>query len=459
LIRARIARWLLSARSSAPAAQPLAPRALKPLIKDQWVDFYDEKSTLRESFVYRRLAYDLAQEPGKAGRLVIVEDFKKQLDEQGAHGEFLKFKWCLPYFLRTALFPNERADLESWLAARRKKRNRRFVRALPHCSDEFDVTEPFLDATFPVADEPTISKETRVYTMGSCFARNIAVFLQANGYNANTFLQTEDLNSPFSNAQMLAVAVAAPSQKNGYLRHWIKAIHEPISEAGVERQLRKVTERLDKVVAELRAASVIIVTVGNVLDFFIDTPDAGFDISGTVNVAPKFLLLPDKAEITKRVNLTSRLRSLGANFRMGSLAEARIAIASFYGAIRKINASALCIVTLSPVPIDNAVGLQERLPYGALEIDCVSKSTLRVALHELMSEWTEQDANIRYFPSYEIVRWVGPMLPEPAFGAEDAASRHVSKSILNGVYAFFIKKFGAPLSAELATEAFKGQRE
>jgi len=35
------------------------------------------------------------------------------------------------------------------------------------------------------------------------------------------------------------------------------------------------------------------------------------------------------------------------------------------------------------------------------------------------------------------------MLPEPAFGAEDAASRHVSSAILNGVYSYFLQKYGA----------------
>jgi hypothetical protein len=457
LIRALISRWLQPETVAVASQQPLPPRALKPGAKDHWVEFYDDKSTVRESFVYRRLAYDLARESHKGARAAIVEQFKKSLEETGSHGEFLKFKWCLPYFLNTALFPDERANLDAWLEQRRNKRNRRFVRALPHCTDEFDVSEAFLDATFSVADTPRIAKDTRVYTMGSCFARNIAVFLQANGYNADTFMQTEDLNSPFSNAQMLSVAVADAKERDAYLVHWIKAIHAPIGEPGVQRQLDRVRERLDRIVAEIRAASIVIVTVGNVLDFFIDDPQSNMGIPGSVNVAPKFLLLPDQVEISKRTGLTNRLKSSGAHFRMGTLSEARTAIASFYAAIRKINSSALCIITLSPVPIDNAVGLQEPLPYGALEIDCVSKSTLRVALHELMGGWAEKDENVRYFPSYEIVRWVGPMLPEPAFGAEDAVSRHVSKAILNGVYAYFLRKFGIPAKTEARSEELERQ--
>src|SRR5688572_15611974 len=125
--------------------------------------------------------------------------------KNGSRGEFLKFKWCVPSFLAAALYPNERADLEDWMSKRREKRNQRYVRALPHCTDEFGVGPDFLDATFSIAETPTIARHTRIFTMGSCFARNIAVFLQANGYNAEAFMQTEDLNSPFSNAQMLSV--------------------------------------------------------------------------------------------------------------------------------------------------------------------------------------------------------------------------------------------------------------
>lgn len=448
MIRSRIERLGRSVGLFATPQAPLSPSALIPEANGGWVHFYDEKSTSRESFVYRRLAYDLARESNRARRASLIQGFKEHLEASGNQGEFLKFKWCLPHFLHEQLAQEERTDLESWLAARRYKRSRRFIRALPHCTDEFAVNDDFLEATFSVAEMPAIGRDTRVYTMGSCFARNIAVFLQANGYNAEAFMQTEDLNSPFSNAQMLAVAVARADQRKNYLKHWIGAIYPQLSEAGVERHLGRVVETLDGIVAELRAASVVIVTIGNVLDFFMEKSGADTELPGAVNVAPKFLLLPDQVELTKRANLSRQLKSLGAHFRMGNLAEARTAIASFYEAIRKVNPSAHCIFTLSPVPIDNAIGLEEALPYGALEIDCVSKSTLRVALHELMTDWTKSDTNVRYFPSYEIVRWVGPMLPQPAFGAEDAVSRHVSKAILNGVYAYFLKKFGKSASPD-----------
>jgi len=441
-MRKRIVRLRRAMEFAFSSEGNLPPRALQPP-KAEMVDFYDEKSALGESFVYRRLAYDLAGAVDKAQRVAIFGEFKQHLEENGGRGEFLKFKWCMPSFLSATLHTDERADLEAWLSLRRSKRNRRYVGALPHCTDEFGVGTDFLEAAFSIPETAAIARDTRVFTMGSCFARNIAVFLKANGYNAESFVQTEDLNSPQSNAQMLSVATARPSERDAYLTHWLREIHASIPDNVLARRVRKAAERLDCLIAELQAASVIIVTIGNVLDFFIEDSGESFDIPGLVGVAPKFLLVSDTVELTQRTAVGNRLKSLGAIFRMGSLSEARGAIASLYAAIRRINPSALCIFTLSPVPIDNAVGLQGQLSYGALEVDCVSKSTLRVAIHELMSEWAGQDPSIRYFPSYEIVRWIGPLLPEPAFGAEDAVSRHVSSAILNGVYSYFLKKFGA----------------
>ena len=184
-------------------------------------------------------------------------------------------------------------------------------------------------------------------------------------------------------------------------------------------------------------------TIGNVLDFFLDGAGEPGGFDAAIPVAPKFLLLSDTVELVKRAALSNRLKAQGAAFRMATLPEARAAIEQLYQAIRRINPKALCIFTLSPVPMESAVGLQQEPPYGSVEIDCVSKSILRVALHEVMHAWAAGDPAVRYFPSYEIVRWIGPMLAEPAFGAEDASSRHVSSAILNGVYAFFLEKFGA----------------
>jgi hypothetical protein len=134
------------------------------------------------------------------------------------------------------------------------------------------------------------------------------------------------------------------------------------------------------------------------------------------------------------------LRQVGAELRLGTFEETKTAINRLYRSVRAINPAAPIVFTLSPVPIDSVLGIHKPLPYGAIETDCISKSTLRVAIAELLPAW--DNASVHYFPSYEIVRWVGAMLDIPIFGAQDAASRHVSEEILNAVYAFFLRKHG-----------------
>ena len=46
------------------------------------------------------------------------------------------------------------------------------------------------------------------------------------------------------------------------------------------------------------------------------------------------------------------------------------------------------------------------------------------------------DKKVYYLTSYEIIRWIAPMIGLPVFGIEDASSRHVSNIYLNTVCEF-----------------------
>ena len=74
-------------------------------------------------------------------------------------------------------------------------------------------------------------------------------------------------------------------------------------------------------------------------------------------------------------------------------------------------------------------------------IDCVSKSTIRTALNEvLLSKNILSDKKVFYLPSYEIVRWIAPVVSVPIFGVEDAEARHVSNIVLNSVCDFIYQQ-------------------
>jgi len=88
-------------------------------------------------------------------------------------------------------------------------------------------------------------------------------------------------------------------------------------------------------------------------------------------------------------------------------------------------------------------------------VDCVSKGRLRSALDEITPTLHSAYGPMHYYPSFEIVRWVGPMLAIPAFGQDDAATRHVSTPVLTAVCGLFLDRFvkWAPAQAKPATGA------
>jgi hypothetical protein len=409
--------------------------------------FYDEKDRSVPRFSYRRLQHDLSNKSGDSERAAILDNFLLQIEQEGSKGDFLKFKWLLPNYLRRDLKASESNRIEAVFAQRRHRRNRRYMDVYPHCSDEFSLDPNFFDATLGVSGAPVISKATSVFTLGSCFARNIAVFLQSQGYNAIPFPLAEDLNSPLSNAKMLSVAIAAPEKQRCYLRTWVTALSPDVSVSTIEKIVDQEITRLETLVQLIKSADFIVITVGNVFDFFI-TPDAG-DIAPEVPVAPKFFRIAASEDINVRSSVSAKLKANGAVFRMGSFAEAKMALCTLRETIMTINPEAHCVFTLSPVPLDSAIGVEKSLPYGSIELDCISKSTLRTALNEFFADRKDNDPKLYYFPSFEIVRWIGSMLTIPAFGYEDAAARHVSSDILNAVYGYFLQKFGVPAATSI----------
>lgn len=402
--------------------------------------FYNEKDRSVPRFAYRRLQRALSLATDTVQRAKAIDGFLSAIEAQGSKGDFLKFKWTLPNYLRQELDAAELARVDQELAQRRSKRNRRYIEVYPHCADEFSLDESFLDATLGTVGAPVIAKSTQVFTIGSCFARNIAVFLQEKGYSAEAFRLAEDINSPLSNAKMLSVATASSAAQTDYLRHWLAILNPDESAANVERLVERELARLKRLLEAIRTANFIIVTVGNTFDFFVE-PDAQ-DIAPEIPVAPKFFKVSDSEDVDKRGAVSSHLKAHGAKFRMATFAEARKSLEILHSTIRSVNSRAHCVFTLSPVPIDSAIGVEKTVPYGAIELDCISKSTLRAALNEVFAELSAIDGKFHYFPSFEIVRWIGAMLPIPVFGLEDAASRHVSSDILNAVYGYFLRKYG-----------------
>ena len=72
---------------------------------------------------------------------------------------------------------------------------------------------------------------------------------------------------------------------------------------------------------------------------------------------------------------------------------------------------------------------------SAVQADCLSKSTLRVAAHEILAQGIE---NVFYWPSFEIVRWLSSHTESP-FGKDDQNNLHVNEDIINLIMELFIE--------------------
>jgi hypothetical protein len=70
--------------------------------------------------------------------------------------------------------------------------------------------------------------------------------------------------------------------------------------------------------------------------------------------------------------------------------------------------------------------------------DCVSKSTLRVALDQFFMQY--KPATCYYWPSYEMVRWVGAHTDFPTL-FEDNTPRHVNNKVVSIIIDNFVRKF------------------
>lgn len=91
------------------------------------------------------------------------------------------------------------------------------------------------------------------------------------------------------------------------------------------------------------------------------------------------------------------------------------------------------VITLSPVPLKGSFEFE-----SAMYADCLSKSTLRVVAHEFI----KTHGTVLYWPSFEIVKWLGAHIG-PFYGVDDGASWHISEDLVHVITDLFIEHFSA----------------
>ena len=346
--------------------------------------------------------------------------------------DYLKFTWNLPKIFLKYFNSAEILKLESILV---KKRNKRLGKAkkhiYPHVSDEFSLQGNFLASVFDTNKLPEILKKDIFFTMGSCFARNFSNFLNDKGIKSKNLGFAEDLNTPGSNASFLDfVSTENRELLTKDLPSLINHYWSSLNQKEIDILIKTKTNEILVVKELIQSCTKIIITLGNTIDFYKS-------IDGNDEIIPKFISLDHSEDIDTRINAAARIKKTGAYMRMSTFSETKSHIKNIHKFVRKLAPKATLIFTVSPVPIDSVLGITDPLNLNAIEIDCISKSTIRTALYEVMnSSEIIKDDNLFYFFSYEIVKWVAPVTGLPIFGNEDAASRHVSNDILNSVCEF-----------------------
>lgn len=245
-----------------------------------------------------------------------------------------------------------------------------------------------------------IGEGTAFFTLGSCFAGNLAERLKERGFPVHYEDIGEEVNSTFANKSLL---------------DWIEqgVIDEPTAMmdalygSRVQKRFRK----------GLRHCHVFVMTLGVAAGFFHED-------TGAFAFAP----------------LTTRLggEALFKRYRMRTttVAENVANITAIIAAVRRFaKHRPKVVLTVSPVPM--AATTEHN---SAITADALSKSTLRVACEEVVN--AHADDGVIYWPSFEMVRWLGAHYgPEfPAYGGDDDNSRHVSGWLVDMIIDLFLEQ-------------------
>jgi tetratricopeptide (TPR) repeat protein len=245
-----------------------------------------------------------------------------------------------------------------------------------------------------------INARTRFFSMGSCFARNLARTLGASGYAANHMEISEYINTTFANRVFI---------------DWLSGAD--IDEATRERivELLPPSWSRESTLISIETSNVFILTLG-VAPAFFDRTTGNF-------------VLPRPSALNSRALAEKYL------FRTTSVSENVDNVLHLIAFIRKIAPDIKIVVTVSPVPLLASFEFE-----SAVQADCLSKSTMRLVAHEVVN--CSNIPNIMYWPAFEIFRWAGSNAGN-YYAADDGAAWHVSEEKVAGTVGSFVEMFSA----------------
>jgi hypothetical protein len=248
-----------------------------------------------------------------------------------------------------------------------------------------------------VPARPPFKRNARVMTMGSCFATTIHEALVKAGIGSTHLFLAEMVNTPPYALMMVQYLRGKDPRLVGHLGP--RMLHD---------------ESLDQVRRQLPETSAFILTLGVALQPF--------------HADGKPIL-----EITKSTMAGFRKGMIAGDvWRMLTVDEILNYVRSTIAGMRELSPGIPIILTLSPIPLFNAVNHP-----SVIGRDCISKSILRVAIAMLMEEGVP---NLFYWPSFEMIRWLGGHVG-PFFGVDGVDHRHVSPQVIALITDLFIEHY------------------
>jgi len=265
----------------------------------------------------------------------------------------------------------------------------RYPPRLPEDIDISSLARDLVDKEFPTP-EPFITKSTKIFSVGSCFAENISGALVDSGYDSFHVRMDETENSTFATRLLLKTDNEETFQTltaNSPIKLDMEEMHQ-----------------------RMRDIDCVILTIGVSLIF-----------------------LDENRKYRPGVSKTFFRKNSNTFMYMTTVDENVDNVLEIISNFKSLNPNAKVVLTVSPIPL--AASLAGR---SAFTSDCISKSILRTAVHLVMSKELK---NVFYWPSFEIVRWLaghtGSVLCD-----EGTKSRHVNKDILALIISLFLEKFG-----------------
>jgi len=245
-----------------------------------------------------------------------------------------------------------------------------------------------------------ISKSTRFFTMGSCFARNISAALNKNGFNSTHMEISEYINTTYANRAFV---------------DWLSTGKTDVAVNERIQELLPPGWNAESTLEKIRNTDVFILTLG---------------------VAPAFF---DKATgafvLPRPTSLNSRVLGEQYEYRTTTVQENVDNVLYLIDFVRRLAPNAKIVITVSPVPLLASFEFE-----SCVVADCLSKSTMRLVAHQVVNQSNLK--NIIYWPSFEVFRWGGSNASN-FYAADDGAAWHVSEDKVNATISAFIDMFNA----------------